>query len=60
MPPANVYRIFAAKSEINAAVVRHITAELEGAIEQIAIEAGSASQRLRTSIKATAVVNADR
>ncbi|MCI0736889.1 MAG: TetR/AcrR family transcriptional regulator [Beijerinckiaceae bacterium] len=47
MSPANVYRFFAAKSEINAAVCRDILAKTEAEAEKIAMTRGSAAQRLQ-------------
>src|ERR1700730_898422 len=46
MSPANVYRFFAAKSEINAAVCRDILSKIEAEAEKIAMTRGSAAQRL--------------
>lgn len=48
MSPANVYRFFAAKSEINAAVCREILNKIEAEAEKIAIGRGSAAQRLQS------------
>jgi AcrR family transcriptional regulator len=48
MSPANVYRFFAAKSEINAAVCRdNILGKIEAEAEKIAMARGSAAQRLQ-------------
>jgi AcrR family transcriptional regulator len=47
MSPANVYRFFAAKSEINAAVCRDILGKIEAEAEKIAMARGSAAQRLQ-------------
>jgi len=47
MSPANVYRFFAAKSEINAAVCRDILGRIETEAEKIALGRGSAPQRLQ-------------
>ncbi|MBO0733576.1 MAG: TetR family transcriptional regulator [Methylocapsa sp.] len=47
MSPANVYRFFAAKSEINAAVCRDILSKIEAEAEKIALARGSAAQRLQ-------------
>ena len=48
MSPANVYRFFAAKSEINAAVCREILCKIEAEAEKIAVGRGSAAQRLQS------------
>jgi AcrR family transcriptional regulator len=48
MSPANVYRFFAAKSEINAAVCRDILGKIEAEAEKIAVARGSAAQRLQS------------
>ena len=48
MSPANVYRFFAAKSEINAAVCRDILGKIEAEAEKIALARGSAAQRLQS------------
>ncbi|MCI0465653.1 MAG: TetR family transcriptional regulator [Beijerinckiaceae bacterium] len=50
MSPANVYRFFAAKSEINAAVCRDILAKIESETEKVAMARGSAAQRLQSLI----------
>ena len=47
MSPANVYRFFSAKSEINAAVCRDILGKIEAEAEKIAATRGTASQRLQ-------------
>jgi len=60
MSPANVYRFFGAKSEINAAVARHLMSEVETAAERIAGGPGSASERLRALISANERMNAER
>lgn len=60
MSPANVYRFFAAKSEINGAVARKLMGEVEEAAERIALDRGPASERLRALIKTTESMNADR
>ena len=48
MSPANVYRFFAAKSEINAAVCRDILGKIEADAEKVALARGSAAQRLQS------------
>jgi AcrR family transcriptional regulator len=60
MSPANVYRFFAAKSEINAAVGRQLMDEVEDAALRIAEGLGPASERLRTLIKTLEAMNAER
>jgi AcrR family transcriptional regulator len=47
MSPANVYRFFSAKSEINAAVCRDLLGKIEVEGEKIAATRGSAAQRLQ-------------
>jgi len=60
MSPANVYRFFAAKSEINEAVCRRILAEIESATSDLAKSPGSASSSLRNVIIAIEKLNAER
>jgi AcrR family transcriptional regulator len=60
MSPANVYRFFSAKSEINEAVARRLLAKTEDAIAEIAHQGGEASPRLRASIVAIEQGNAQR
>ncbi len=60
MSPANIYRFFGAKSEINAAVARLLMSEVEAEAEQIAAGAGPASERMRALIKTTEAMNAER
>src|SRR5579885_2820108 len=50
MSPANVYRFFAAKSEINAAVCKELLASIEAEAEKIAASRGSTAQRIRNLI----------
>jgi AcrR family transcriptional regulator len=50
MSPANVYRFFAAKSEINAAVCRELLCKIEAEAEKIAQSRGTAGQKIRTLI----------
>ncbi|SFK88843.1 TetR/AcrR family transcriptional regulator [Methylocapsa palsarum] len=52
MSPANIYRFFDSKADINLAVARRQLAEIEALVEQIAGSFGSASDRLRRSIAA--------
>jgi AcrR family transcriptional regulator len=60
MSPANVYRFFGAKSEINEAVGKQLMVEVEAAIALIASGPGPASERLRALIKTNEAMNADR
>ena len=50
MSPANVYRFFAAKSEINKAVCLDILSRIEAEAEKIALTRGTAAQRMRNLI----------
>ncbi len=60
MSPANIYRFFGAKSEINAAVARQLMGEFEAKAEQIAAGPGPACERMRALIKTTEAMNAER
>ncbi|WOJ90486.1 TetR family transcriptional regulator [Methylocapsa polymorpha] len=60
MSPANVYRFFSAKAEINAAVCRRIFGEIEAAAEKIARSSGPASKTLRSLIASIEDLNARR
>lgn len=60
MSPANVYRFFSAKSEINAAVARQLMGEVETGAKAIADGRGSASERLRALVLANEAMNAAR
>lgn len=60
MSPANVYRFFSAKSEINAAVARQLMSEVEQAAQNIARGPGSAEERLRALILSNEAMNAER
>ncbi len=60
MSPANVYRFFGAKSEINAAVARQLMSEVEQAAQGIARGPGSAEERLRALILSNESMNAAR
>jgi AcrR family transcriptional regulator len=60
MSPANIYRFFASKSEINEAVCQQILGEVEAAAEAIAASATPASQRVRAIIAAIERHNAQR
>jgi AcrR family transcriptional regulator len=50
MSPANIYRFFAAKSEINEAVCLDILSRIEAEAEKIAVSRGTAAQRMRDLI----------
>jgi AcrR family transcriptional regulator len=50
MSPANVYRFFGAKSEINAAVCKDILGKIEAEAEKIAASRGTAAQRMRNLV----------
>lgn len=60
MSPANVYRFFGAKSEINAAVARQLMGEVEAAAQKIVLGPGSAAERLRALIVAVEAMSAER
>ena len=60
MSPANVYRFFGSKAEINAAVARQLMQEVETAAEAFANESGPASERMRALIKTTEAMNSER
>lgn len=60
MSPANVYRFFGAKSEINAAVAQSLIDEVERALETIARRAVPAADRLRAIVLANEEMNAAR
>jgi AcrR family transcriptional regulator len=47
MSPANVYRFFSAKSEINEAVCMDLLGKIEAEAEKIAASLGTAAQRIR-------------
>jgi len=52
MSPANVYRYFAAKSEINEAVCMDLLGKIEAEAEKIAASRSTATQRIRNLIEA--------
>jgi AcrR family transcriptional regulator len=54
MSPANVYRFFAAKSEINEAVCLDFLGRIEADAEKIAASRGNAAQRMRNVIGSVA------
>jgi AcrR family transcriptional regulator len=58
MSPANIYRFFDSKKEINEAVAERLMREVEGAIEAIARRDESAAVRLREMIVTMNHVNA--
>ena len=60
MSPANVYRFFSAKSEINQEVARRMMAEVEEAAFAIARGPGSAAERLRALVTTNEAMNAAR
>jgi AcrR family transcriptional regulator len=60
MSPANIYRFFAAKSEITQAVARQLMSEVEAAASDIARGPGGASERLRALITTNEKMNAER
>jgi len=60
MSPANVYRFFGSKAEINEAVGRQLMSEVEQAAEAIAAGPGSAADRLRSLIRTVNTMNAER
>lgn len=60
MSPANVYRFFAAKSEINEAVARRVLAEIETAVKDVAKARGPASKKLHDVIATIETLNSQR
>jgi AcrR family transcriptional regulator len=60
MSPANVYRFFGAKSEINQAVARQMMSEVEDAVRRIALGPGDAAERLRNLVTTNEAMNAAR
>ncbi len=60
MSPANVYRFFSAKAEINEAVARRLLYEVEVAVDEVAKSSGPASTKLRNAIAAIERMNAQR
>src|SRR5271157_5298145 len=52
MSPANVYRFFAAKSEINEAVCMDLHGKIEAEAEKIAASRSTATQRIRNLVGA--------
>ncbi|MCX7898775.1 MAG: TetR family transcriptional regulator [Methylocystis sp.] len=60
MSPANIYRFFSAKSEINAAVARHLVGEVEAAAAPMGRSPATAAERLRAFITTNERMNAER
>ncbi|MEI2733975.1 MAG: TetR family transcriptional regulator [Rhodoblastus sp.] len=60
MSPANVYRFFGSKAEINGAVASHILRSIIDASTTIVDGPGSASERLRSLISNNQQMNAER
>ncbi len=60
MSPANVYRFFAAKSEINEAVGRRLLGEAENVVGATVRRPGQASHKLRSCIAAIEGANTQR
>ena len=60
MSPANVYRFFGSKAEINAACAEHLLGEVESALTRLVEGPGSASDRLRALVKTNEAMNAER
>lgn len=60
MSPANVYRFFGSKAEINGAVARHVLGSIIEASTAIVEGQGSASERLRALISNNQQMNAER
>ncbi len=60
MSPANVYRFFASKAEIQEAVAAHVLGELESAARTLAAGTDSAESRLRALVKGAQAMHADR
>ncbi|WP_395666387.1 TetR/AcrR family transcriptional regulator [Methylocella sp.] len=60
MSPANVYRFFSAKAEINEAVARRLLAQMEAEVDAVARGKGSAGEKLREAIATLEKSNAQR
>jgi AcrR family transcriptional regulator len=60
MSPANVYRFFSSKAEINEAVARRLLSEIEVLVAAVAKHGGRSSEKLRTAIAAIEKQNAQR
>ena len=60
MSPANVYRFFGSKAEINGAVANHVLSSIVAASVAIVEGPGTASERLRALVKNNETMNAER
>lgn len=60
MSPANIYRFFSAKLEINAAVARLLMGEVEAAIDAVADGPGTAAERIARLVETNETMNRDR
>ena len=60
MSPANVYRFFHSKREINETVATRLIGEVEAAVEAVVHEAGPAEARLRKFIRTVHDMSAER
>lgn len=60
MSPANVYRFFASKAEINQSVARQLMEEVEAASAAIVAGPGTATERLRTLLHTINMMNGER
>lgn len=60
MSPANVYRFFGSKAEINASVARQLMEEVEGAAAAIVAGPGTAIERLRALLHTINTMNGER
>lgn len=60
MSPANIYRFFGAKLEINAAVARLLMGEVEAAIDAVADGPGTAAERIARLVETNETMNRDR
>jgi AcrR family transcriptional regulator len=60
MSPANIYRFFSSKAEINEAVGRRLLSEVEAVVDDVVKTSGQASEKLRACITAIEKANARR
>ena len=60
MSPANVYRFFGSKAEINGAVANHVLSSIVAASAAIVDGPGSAGERLRALVRNNEKMNAER
>ena len=60
MSPANVYRFFGSKAEINGAVANHVLSSIVAASVAIVEGPGSAGERLRALVKNNEAMNTER